>query len=132
MAQLSASQRVTRFLSVGVLNTLTDVAVFFVLVAITTNVVASNIVNYTCGAGVSFLLNRGWTFGDVDRAGRGSGTVLRFVVLNLCTLALSTAFVAGLSQIAPLIVAKGVSVLAAAAFSFVGMRFWVFGTRGCA
>lgn len=121
--------RVLRFATVGVINTLTDIGVFFVLVALTGQVIPSNILAYGSGAAVSFILNRGWTFADVAGDRSTKNLALRFVALNLAALTLSTVLVAGLNSALPLAVAKLLSVGVTAIFSYVGMRYLVFASK---
>ncbi len=121
--------RILRFATVGVINTLTDIGVFFALVALTGQVIPSNILAYGCGAAVSFVLNRGWTFADVAGGRSTKNLALRFGALNLAALTLSTVLVAGLDVALPLAVAKLSSVVVTAVFSYAGMRYFVFASK---
>ena len=127
---LLRNPQILRFAVVGIINTLTDVAVFYLVHRATGMIVISNIVSYGLGAGVSFLLNRNWTFRDTDDGGAILSKILRFAVLNAATLTLSTGVILGLSLVMPVMAAKIISVAIAAAVSFLGMRFFIFGQRG--
>ena len=121
--------RILRFLTVGVINTATDVAIFYVLFGLSGLIVASNVASYGCAGALSFVLNRGWTFGDINDSGAPARKITSFVVLNLVTLSLSTVLVLAFSEVWPVMVAKGVSVIITAAVSYTGMRYFVFGTK---
>lgn len=120
------SRRLRRFAVVGVTNTATDALVFFALVQATGLIVASNVAAYGCGAAVSYLLNRYWTFSDIATGGSTHGQIVRFVLLNLTTLAVSTTALVLANAVLPLWAAKAVAILIAASLSFLGMRFIVF------
>jgi putative flippase GtrA len=85
---------VLRFGAVGIANTGLDVAIFSILTLLAgVTAVAANVVSYSAGIGLSFALNRSWTFRD--RKGQGSlKQFMLFVAGNLAGLAISTLVVA--------------------------------------
>lgn len=130
LERLIRNPQILRFAVVGVINTLTDIAIFYLVHRATGLIVVSNVTSYGLAAGVSFLLNRNWTFRETDDGGAILPKILRFAALNAATLTLSTVIVLGLSLVMPVMVAKIASVGVAAAVSFLGMRYFIFGQRG--
>ena len=85
--------RFVRYCLVGVVNTLTDVAIFLVLTERLKLAAPANTISYSADLSVSFVLNRYFTFrhsayGLVPAAQFG-----RFVGINLISLAGSTAMI---------------------------------------
>lgn len=120
--------KAARFAVVGVGNTLVDLGMFTLLAQVLgTNVYLAQVLGYSAGTLNSYILNRSWTF----RAGGRffSPTLVKFLVLNLCMLGLSTAVLylaydrGGLPKLPAKVVATGVTM----AVSFLLNRFWVFG-----
>lgn len=98
-----------RFAVIGGINTSVDLSVFAALTALATLPPdRANGISYSCGIVSSFLLNRGWTFGDVR--GGIAEQVTRFIVVSLASLLLSTLIVTGLSAILPALDAKFISL----------------------
>ncbi len=140
-----------RFGVVGVINTLVDYGVFFLLIAAfhvhkgAAQVVATGV--SMCG---SFLLNRRWTF---KKRGKGDlREIVRFVIINLLSMATAITFTHWFYDILHLergmnaiLSSVGISFVltgnfavmfckfASSAFSlainFFGNKFWVFGNK---
>ncbi len=140
-----------RFGVVGVMNTLVDYGVFFILIAAlhvhkgAAQVAATGV--SMCG---SFLLNRRWTF---KKRGKGSlKEIVRFVMINLLSMATAIIFTHWFYDILhlersmnALLSWMGISFaltgnlavmfckFASSAFSltinFLGNKFWVFGNK---
>jgi len=116
-----------RYCGVGAVNTIADLAVFLVLnAALRLSVVPANIASYGCGMMVSFLLNRRFTFRHANYALGAASQLLRFILVNLLALCLSTALVYGLARILPAPLAKLASIPAVVAWGFLGARAFVF------
>ena len=120
--------KAARFAIVGVGNTLVDLAVFTLLAQfLEVNVYLAQVLGYSAGTLNSYILNRSWTF----RAGGlfFSPTLIKFLVLNLCMLGLSTTVLylvyeqGGFPKLPAKVVATGVTMVV----SFLLNRFWVFG-----
>lgn len=110
--------RVLRFGAVGIANTGLDVALFSALYLAGAPPVAANLVSYSSGIGLSFLLNRAWTFRD--RARRHPWQQLGwFIAGSLTGLALSTLIVGLLASTWGALFAKAVSVGASFAWNYV-------------
>jgi putative flippase GtrA len=118
--------KAAKFAVVGIGNTLIDYGVFALLAQLlSVNVFLSQVISYSCGILNSYIFNRSWTFQSQSRF--FSPALVRFLVLNLCMLALSTGLLAlflqfGLSKL----VAKGCTVVVTMAIGFVVNRLWVF------
>jgi len=116
----------TRFITVGVSNTIIDFFVFFLLVHIGSTYLISQIAAYIAGMINSFIWNRLWTFKISDKL--KINEVIRFVLINL--LALSTTFflLTYLHEESrwPLLVSKVFATGGGICITFIGSRFWVF------
>lgn len=123
---MASGARMVRFAAVGVVNTATDFAMFFALVALSMPIAAANVLSYACGMAVSFTLNRGWTFADRVPSASRMQQIGRFVALNLLALGISTGILVGASEVMPLVAAKCLAVAVAAGISYLGMSRLVF------
>ena len=125
-SKLNELIKAAKFAVVGVANTLIDYGVFALLAQVlSVDVYLSQVISYSCGILNSYVWNRSWTFQSESKF--FSPALVRFLVLNLSMLALSTALLAlflqfGLSKM----VAKGCTVAVTMAISFVVNRLWVF------
>ncbi len=114
-----------KFAVVGVMNTLIDYGVFTLLTQVVLlNVYASQVIAFICGMLNSYIFNSRWTFGAEGRF--FSPLFIRFLILNVCMLGLSTAFLAFFMQFTAALIAKGCSVILSMTISFLLNRFWVF------
>lgn len=120
------SARIGRFAVVGVINTLADAGVFFALVWWMDQLIIANVLSYACGAVVSFLLNRFWTFRDAALRRPAFGQLVRFTVLNGVAVTISTCALLLASGVFPLLLAKAIAILVGASVSYIGMRHIVF------
>ena len=124
--KMSELIKAAKFAVVGIANTLIDYGVFALLAQLlSVNVFLSQVISYSCGILNSYIFNRSWTFQSQSRF--FSPALVRFLVLNLCMLALSTGLLAlflqfGLSKL----VAKGCTVVVTMAVGFVVNCLWVF------
>lgn len=80
---VSRARRPLRFLLVGVLNTLIDIALFLLLTALGMAVVPANMISTGVALAFSFLVNRAYTFRS---DGRIVGQAVRFLVVTLIGL----------------------------------------------
>jgi putative flippase GtrA len=111
-----------RFAIVGAVTTTLDVVVFAGLTAATVAPPLANLLSYSCGILLSYVLNRSWTFGV-------EGTrlqALKFVASTLTGLLVSTFLVALLITVVPAIWAKMLSVPVVFAWNYLAARLWVF------
>ena len=124
--KMSELIKAAKFAVVGIANTLIDYGVFALLAQLlSVNVFLSQVISYSCGILNSYIFNRSWTFQSQSRF--FSPALVRFLVLNLCMLALSTGILALFLQIGlSKLVAKGCTVVVTMAVGFVVNRLWVF------
>ena len=121
-----------KFAIVGVANTLIDYGMFTLLAQVlAAPVYLSQVVGYLCGMLNSYIFNRAWTFKAQDRF--FSPALIRFILLNLCMLGVSTGLlylfydVAGLDKL----IAKAIATVITMGVSFLVNRLWVFrGQKG--
>ena len=125
-SKLTELLKAAKFAIVGVANTLIDYGVFALLAQLlSVNVFLSQVISYSCGILNSYIWNRSWTFRDTSRF--FGPTLVRFLLLNLCMLGLSTLLLAlflrfGFSKL----LAKACTVVVTMAIGFVVNRLWVF------
>ena len=123
-----AARQFVVFCFVGGVNTAVDFCLFLALVSVAgQNPLIANVISFSAGGLCSFILNSRITFA-IGSAGKTSPKrPLRFAVVILATLALSTLVLKLASLVLPLAVAKLVSIAASLAFGFPLNRTWVFG-----
>lgn len=124
----------SRFASVGVVNTLVDFSLFVLLVGLGMHAVPANLLSTGAGMGVSFLGNRRFVFGATGN--RTRELVLFVVVCGVGVWLIQPAVILGVSAslsagtslaelaIAP--VAKGAAIVVAAVWNFLLYRRLVF------
>jgi putative flippase GtrA len=117
--------RVVKFGAVGIANTAADVAVFSGLLLAGTPAVPANLVSYSSGIGLSFVLNRAWTFHDRHRRHPWTQLML-FIAGSVTGLALSTLVVGLLAGAWGPLSAKAVSVGATFAWNYLFSSLIVF------
>lgn len=118
--------RALKFGAVGVANTALDVALFsFLTLATGISAVAANVMSYSAGIGLSFVLNRAWTFHDRPR-NRSWARLALFAVGSVGGLAVSTLVVAALTRTWGPLPAKAVSLPATFAWNYLFANRVVF------
>ena len=80
--------RFIKFGMVGVLNTLVNWVIFFILNALGMYYILANIIAYILGTVNSYLWNTLWVFKYKDKA--STETTIKFIILNLIGLGLNT------------------------------------------
>ena len=135
-------RQVLRFGLVGGLNTLVDLLILNSLLLLfptnnTPMLLAYNSLAYSIGAVNSFLLNKYWTFGQRQRTTRKE--VVRFVLTTLCGIGWSSIILWLASNLLhPFLVnttiwanaSKVLAIGGTALISYLGMRLWVFVSKG--
>ena len=111
-----------RFAAVGAITTMLDIVLFTGLVAAGAPPAPANLISYSCGIVVSYVLNRSWTF-DV---GHSPVQALKFGASTLTGLLISTVLVTALATLMPPTVAKVLSVPVVFAWNYLTARLWVF------
>ena len=120
---------ILRYGFVGVINTAIDAGGFIALVAgLHVPVLPANVVSYSLGIVSSYVLNGRWTFRGASFHGLASYRFIRFIVLNLLGLALSTLLVFVFVQFIEEIAAKLLTVPIVFFYNYLTSRFLVFRT----
>ena len=125
--RLTEAIKAGKFAIVGVANTLLDMGVFWLLsVLLGINPYISQVISYSCGMLNSYIFNRSWTFRS--QAKFFSPALLRFIILNLIMLGISTGLLFVLLDIlaVPKMIAKVCATIITLVISFVVNRLWVF------
>lgn len=134
--------RFGRFVVIGAVNTMITLAVFNVLaVLLSTSAAVANVVAYSIGIANSYFWNSRWTFAD-RVSGPAAFTTMRFVVVNLVGLVITTAAVWVLAPLSPatllgvsvsgamwLNVAEGAAIIAGLIWNYSMSSRWVFINR---
>lgn len=95
------------YASVGVTSTIVDVGFFWMMaVGLSLSPILSNVISFNAGALNSFLLNSRFTFDGHASAGAYACKALRFAIVTVLMLLLSTASVAFLVHYLPVMTAK--------------------------
>jgi putative flippase GtrA len=112
-----------RFSLVGVLNTAVDISAFATLVWFAgLGAVVANVLSYSLGVVTSYVCNRRWTFAAPGQPPHSWSRFAAFIGANLAGLLLSTAIVAGLAPIVPVLAAKGAATVGTMAWNFLIAR----------
>ncbi|WP_203978826.1 GtrA family protein [Geobacter sp. SVR] len=121
--------QLTRFNLVGIVNTLLDFGLFFLLSGAGMTYLLAQACSYGCGIVNSYMLNKYWTFGVT---GTRVSELFRFVTVNLSALAASVLLVYLFHSPLrlPLVHAKVAATLLTMTISFCGSKFWVFRRSG--
>ena len=125
--KLAELLKAAKFAVVGVANTLIDMGIYAVLAQVLGwNPYLSQVVSYSCGMLNSYVFNRSWTFRS--RSGFFSPALVRFVLLNLAMLGVSTLLLylfldgMGLQKMLAKAAATGITLC----LNFAANRIWVF------
>jgi putative flippase GtrA len=113
-----------KFLITGVINTLVDFGVFFILFHIAGwAALPAHIAGFSMAVANSYFFNSRWTF-------KGErGNVVRFFVVAVVMLCLSSFFMVVFGWFASSITAKIITVLLSIMLSYWLNKIWVFGSR---
>lgn len=119
--------KIVKFAITGVMNTLVDMAVFFLLSSLLgVNVYASQVCGYATGTLNSYLVNRSWTFHSKNRF--FSAEAVKFFVGNAVVLALSLIPIRICTGVFALnsLYTKLITTCFTLALNFCISRFWIF------
>lgn len=117
----------TKFNTVGVINTLIDFTVFYILNQyLNVFYSAAHIISAMCGMVNSYILNKHWTF-KKNRT-NSLNEVTKFILLNLSTSLITLLVFYLIKRSLPLsnIVIKIIVIFLSAILNFIGSRIWVF------
>lgn len=120
---------VFKFTMVGILNTLIDISVSFILNGFFgIYPVICHVIGYSCGTLNSFFLNKFFTFKNTGNTQKSLLQFARFILINLISLSV-TSFALKLLMEELLInfyFSKVLVTLLSLSLNFVGSKFWVF------
>lgn len=124
-ASVQGIRQLVRFNAVGVVNTLIDFGMFYLLTNLAMPYLYAQTCSYGCGVANSYIMNKYWTF---QTAGRNMTEMVRFIAVNLISLAGSVLFIYLLHALLglPLMPAKVGATLVIMAAGFLGNKLWVF------
>ena len=126
---MSLLRQGSHYMAIGLLQYVVDWGVMVALSHFGVSVEIANVAGRVSGATLGFWLNGRFTFAGDDGHALGRKQLQRFVLLWLCTTALSTWAVGSVENAAGLRwawVAKPVVELVLAAMSFLVSRHWVY------
>ncbi|HEX6480941.1 MAG TPA: glycosyltransferase [Ktedonobacteraceae bacterium] len=135
-------RQILRFVLVGGLNTVVDLLILNALLLLfptssTSKLLVYSSLAYSIGSVNSFLLNKYWTFGQRQRTTRKE--LVRFVLTTLCGMVWSSIILWLASDLLhPFLVnatvwanvSKVLAIGGTAFISYLGMRLWVFVSKG--
>ncbi len=123
----SHARRLAIFAGVGILNTAIDIVAFtcfYELVGL--DVISSNVLAFAIAVTNSYVLNQFITFADRGRGGMPLRRFLRFFVIALAALTVSTAIVYLISQFTHPLIGKLVATVASTFINYIGSHRLVF------
>lgn len=134
VANSRETQRLVRWIAVGVLSTTVDFGVLVALRSPGLPLVLANSLSYSAGIVVNFVLNRWWTYSE-SHSKRMSLQFLQFTIVSLCGLMLNNTLVLVLSSLLgqlfnepnnAYVPAKLIATGAVLIWNFVVNRLWTF------
>lgn len=121
-----------RFAIVGCINTGVDFAVFFLLNLVGVNYLICQVVAYVTGLINSFIMNKLWSFENKISELSTFTQFIKFICVNLCSLAVSLIALQILNSYQGLSVFSSkvvVTVFLTQFINYFGYRFWVFNRK---
>lgn len=131
--QQKALHQFAKFAVIGVVNTLIDFAIYYILTRVVLifggNVYIANTIGFIAGATFSYFANRTWTFSVQNKAGvteaaKFYGTAASGYAINMLVFYFSISFL-GIFDL----VAKVIATLVAIFWNFFVTKFFVFGSK---
>ena len=118
--------RFIKFGMVGVINTLVNWIIFFILNALDMYYILANIIAYILGTVNSYLWNTLWVFKYKDKA--STETTIKFIILNLIGLGLNTGILYVLVDLCNLNKFIGLVITTAIVMiiNYIVNKLWVF------
>lgn len=119
------TRQISRFATVGVLNTLVGVAMIFACYQLLgLGLTLSNAIGYGVGLTISFALNGAWTFGASQYT---AAAITKFLVIVAIAFAANLAAINLLMAIGtPYPIAQLIGVCTYSALVFLGMKYAIF------
>jgi putative flippase GtrA len=123
---------VLKFTMVGILNTLVDISVSFILNGFFGIApVICHVVGYSCGTLNSFFLNKFYTFKSSGNTQKSFLQFARFIIINLISLSVTSMALKLLMEVLLIdfYFSKVLVTFLSLSLNFVGSKFWVFRNR---
>nr|WP_225908183.1 GtrA family protein [Hyphomonas sediminis] len=119
-----------RFAASGIANTCFGLAIIYLAMAAGVQYVFANMVGYAAGLGLSFALNRFWTF--ERRSGSAHKDIAPFLILALAAYGANLVTVIALIELIKInpAIAQLAGVATYAVINFAGMKYFVFPSDG--
>lgn len=129
---ISSQKEALRFMTVGILNTLLDVAAYIVFTRevgfFAVHLTVAKLLSFLVGTVSSLVLNRSWTFGIRTRL--TTGEVIRFYTMTSFSIAVNVAMMNLLVGIGMYdLFALAITTVFTFAANFTIAKFWVFKTK---
>lgn len=124
----SGLRQVARFLVVGVVSTLINISIYWLLYRAGLAYALAMPIGFVSGAVFGYFANSVFTFAAPRRT---LAAALRYITVNLVSLAVGEAVLIGLVEQAGLSVAvsSGMVLFVTTALNFLGAKFFAFGGR---
>lgn len=120
-------RKASRFVTVGIFNGITDLALFALLFCLADwHLIAAHVVAFCTAIALGFLLNKVWTFEDQSRGGEAMLRGLAFAAVSAISLGIATGTIWLAAKALPAMVAKILADLCAFAWTYAAARFMVF------
>ncbi|WP_164931484.1 GtrA family protein [Longirhabdus pacifica] len=126
LAKMLSKQGI-KFALVGVMNTVVDFIIFFILYErFQYPFIVSQIVAYSGGMVHSYFLNKHFTFQSKRKSNVGEW--MKFIVVNSCSLLLSLGLLQSVMFISNgnMLVSKAIATIGAMSINFIASKVWVF------
>lgn len=122
-------KHIGRFSMVGMANTLVDFLMFTLFHGLVgLSYITSQVIGYSFGILNSFVLNRKWTFEDVNSNKKTFHELLQFIVVNLISLSITIItmnfLIKGLNL--NVYVSKIIATIISQITNFLAYKLWVF------
>ena len=133
-SRMKSIREIARYSAVGVLNTVSDIAIFSLLFyLLQIHVLIANTLAFLCAVSQSYLLNKFWTFSayrDSAMTHLETGRqYFTFIMVNLLCLIVSNVTIFYLAAYLPTIVAKVISAVVVVLIGFALAKALVFRSR---
>ena len=120
-------RKASRFVTVGIFNGITDLALFALLFYLAGwHLIVAHVVAFCTAIALGFVLNKIWTFEDRSRGGEAMLRGMAFAAVAAVSLGIATGAIWLAAKALPAMVAKVLADLCAFAWTYAAARFMVF------
>ncbi len=126
--------RIPKFLMVGSLGTITNTAIFYVLVdKIGYPPIAISVIGFFVASIQNYMFNHFWTFSDMTQ---NSPASMKYYIKYLCIALMALVvnlivlqYILIQYQPEPKVLGQAVGIIAGTTINFLGAKFWVFNAK---